>query len=638
MPWCRVARCAAVTIALFIAGITTVADGPHPTRRPAFTLEQFAFTQIPGQFSLSLDGEFAVHALPGRYFGHPLVPDLGHVNNLRLVHIESGATTWLTSGSSPKTNPRFSPDGMWVAYESENDVWRVSVQTGQMERLTLSPARDYAPAWSPDGREIAFVSTRRGGARVWVMSASGEFDSLRQVASERMGYGDLQWSPDGLHLLVSAQPEEDYFYSNALFIVPASGGDIRRLTPRDDYAYQEGRWSPDGHSIALLSDRSGFFNIWLMDRDGGGLRAITALEQEHGWTHKDYTNDTPVWSPDGSRLLYFVNRGGNFDLWTMSIEDRSAQRLSEVDGCHHPVGWLDAGTVAYVFENYFTPPDLHVRTLTGGLARQVTHSGHAAYRQDHFGRFERVSFRSADGLEIQGFLLSPSTVRPGHRLPGLVMLHTYNQGQFYHQFNPIFSYIVESGYVLLKVDQRGSVGYGREFTLRSIGEWGGRQVDDVAAGAEFLRNHPNVDGTRLGVMGYSFGGYQTYWALIKTPDLFKVGVSLFGPADRRNRPQRSKGWTLHIGGEEDKVPELWAAASPATQVETIKSPVLIVGGASDQIVHVGQTYTMEAALARAGKAYELIMYPNEEHGLKLPDHQLDSYHRVLAFLGRHLKP
>lgn len=628
-----------VVVALLSAllGSAAMTAGRLPSRTPSFSLEQFTYSQTPGQFSLSPDGRHAVYGFPGRYFGHPLVPDFGYANNLRLVSLDNGATTWLTSGANAKTNPRFSPDGRWVAYESENDIWRVSIETGRMERLTLSPSEDRSPVWSPDSREIAFVSTRRGGTRIWVMAADGEYGRLRQVTRVQMGYQDLQWSPDGELLLFTAQPAADHFYSNAIFTVPAAGGEPRRLTPRDDHAYQEGRWSPDGSTIAFLSDRSGFFNIWRMDHDGDEMRPLTTLKQEHGWTHKDYQNDTAVWSPDGLQLLYFVNRGGNFDLWAMEVSGGESRRISDVEGCHHPVGWLDSRTVSYVYENHFTPPDLHVAPLSGP-GRQVTYSGQTAYRQEHFGRFDRVSFDSADGLAIHGYLLTPMTVQRGERFPGLVMLHTYNPGQFYHQFNPIFSYIVESGYVMLLMDQRGSVGYGREFTLKSVGEWGGRQVDDVAAGAAFLRRHSAVDPARLGVMGYSFGGYQTYWALIKTPDLFRAGVSLFGPADRRNRPQPSKGWTLHIGGPEDEMPELWAAASPATQVEPIRAPVLIIGGASDRIVHVGQTYTMATALERAGKAFELVMYPNEEHGLRILEHQLDSYRRVLAFLDRHLKP
>jgi dipeptidyl aminopeptidase/acylaminoacyl peptidase len=610
---------------------------------PSFTLEQAIYTQLPGQFSLSPTGTHAVFATVGRYFGHPVIPDFGTRNNLRIVDLADGATKWLTSGTHPKTNPRFSPDGRHVAYESQNDIWVVDVRTGATNRATLSPSADRAPVWSPDGREIAFVSSRRGGSadrtgtRIWAMSAEGELEGLRLITDGSMGYQDVQWSPTGESLLFTASLGDDHHFSSAIFVVPAASGEPTRITPRDDYNYQNGRWSPDGRSIALLSDKSGFFNIWMMDRNGGNLRPITSEEVEHEWTHRDYVNDTPVWSPDGSRLLYYVNRDGNCDLHTVHRETGRANRLSVEDGCYHPVGWIGNNAVAFVAENYFTPPDLHVRDLDSSSARQVTHSSQVAFRREAFGRFERVSFESRDGLRIHGYLLTPGAAGAGAKLPGLVMLHTYSPGQFYNQFNPIFTYIVESGYVMLQVDQRGSIGYGREFTLKSIGEWGGRQVDDVTAGAVFLTKHPLVDPTRLGVMGYSFGGFQTYWSLIKTPDLFQVGVSLFGPADRRNRPQPSRTWEVQIGAAERDSPEMWERASPAAQVGTIKAPVLIIGGVNDEIVHVGQTYTMAAELEKAQKEFELVMYPNEEHGLKQLPHQLDSVQRVLWFLDRHLK-
>ena len=613
---------------------------------PTFSIAQAIYTPIPGQFSLSRDGQFAVFGKTGRYFGHPVAPDFGPGNNLELVRIATGERTTMTAGDHDKSNPRFSPDGLHVAYESDGAIWSVDVGTGEMKRLTLSPSSDRAPAWSPDGTQIAFISGRRGGStdrtgtRVWVMSAEGEMEGIRVLTENSLGYSDLQWSPDGRWLLATASEPGDHIYSNAIFRVDVETGETRRLTPNDGYYYQHGRWSPDGTTVALLSDRQGYLNIWLMAPDGQELRPLTPSPEEQYWSHRDYLNETPVWSPDGTRLLYLSIREGNCDLWMVEVQGGDSTRLSTDDGCHHPVGWVRDDAVAFVAENYFTPPDLHVHDLESADTRKVTHSSHASWREAAFGRLERVSFESADGLQISGYLLAPEGLeeRESGTLPGIVMLHTYNPGQFYHWFDPIFNYIVASGYTMLKVDQRGSVGYGRDFSLMSIGEWGGGQVDDVTAGAEFLASQPFVDSDRIGVMGYSFGGFQTYWSLIRTPELYRAGVSLFGPADRRNRPQPSAGWELQIGAPEREAPEMWEAVSPAAHASAIQAPVLMIGGQNDRIVHVGQTYTMAAELERAGKQFELVMYPDEEHGLDQLDHQLDSVRRVIDFFDRFLKP
>ena len=114
---------------------------------PSFTLEQVIYTQLPGQFTLSPTGRYAVFATVGRYFGHPVIPDFGTRNNLRMVDLADGATKWLTSGTHPKTNPRFSPDGRHVAYESEGDIWVVDVRTGVTKRATLSPSADRSTVW-----------------------------------------------------------------------------------------------------------------------------------------------------------------------------------------------------------------------------------------------------------------------------------------------------------------------------------------------------------------------------------------------------------------------------------------------------------------------------------------------------------
>ena len=258
-----------------------------------------------------------------------------------------------------------------------------------------------------------------------------------------------------------------------------------------------------------------------------------------------------------------------------------------------------------------------------------------AFREPHTARIERVRFPSTDGLEIHGFLLTPRDLPTGARLPAIVALHPNGYGQFYDHWNPFFHYVAQAGYALLLVDQRGSSGYGRAFRRAQIGNWGTGTFEDVKAAAAFIKAAPIVDPERVGVMGLSFGGYQTLLALTRTPQLFKAGVDLMGPTDRRGR-QGDRYRELQIGAREEDDPALYERISPITAVSALRAPLLIIHSDQDRNVPPEDTYRLIDELQRQEKYYEAVIYPGEAHGLADPAHQLDSYRRILGFFDRWL--
>ena len=373
-----------------------------------------------------------------------------------------------------------------------------------------------------------------------------------------------------------------------------------------------------------------------MNADGSGTRQLMDLAQDQDFSHNEYLQTKGIfWSPDGTRILCFAIREGSIDLHLVHVADGRSERLSAADGQHLPVGWIDDRRFAFSFESHNTPPDLYVQAVGEPPDRIVTHARRAVYRKDHFERMKRVDLKAADGLPLAGYLHEPSWAEPDQKLPALVFCHTYCPGQNYDEWNPIFSYLVESGYVLLRLDHRGSSGYGRAFLEAAVGEHGRKVPEDVAQGARFLMKHPQVDPGRIGVVGYSYGGSLVNFALAKYPDMFRAGVSVFGTVDRRG--QRRRSWAYYMGGPEEEVPQAYVEASPITYVDQIRGPVLLLGGKEDVIVDTTQTYRYVEALRRAGKYYELVMYPRERHGLRVRDHQLDSYRHTMRFLNRFLQ-
>ena len=605
--------------------------------RPAFTLEEIVATRSPGQFRLSPDGRSAVFTAVGRYFGHPLFSDFGEDSNLRLISTETGERLQLTSGPFPKTYPAFSPDGRQIAYESEGDIWTVDRESGAIRRLTTHVASDRSASWAPDGRSIAFVSNRWGRWDVYVMDARGERQMLRRLTSDAFREERPTWSPDGQSVLfLSAR--DTHFYSRAIYRVAATGESVRRLTREDNARNNLPSFSPDGRRLAYISDRSGYLNIWTMSPDGTDDRQLTRAAQDQDYPENDYIQSMGLhWSPDGTRLLYFTNRSGNLELMIVRLETGETQVVENKDGSHHPVGWVDDHNVAFVYESYRAPPDLYLKPLEG-RTRQLTFSNHALYRPEHFDRLESVVWKSEEGVEVHGYLRWPSNLQPKDRLPGIVMSHTYNVGQFYNQWNPIFSYIVQSGYVMLMVDHRGSNGYGVAFRDLPKGNWGFAQLEDIASGAAFLRARPEVDPDRVGMMGYSMGGYLTLLALTARPELFRACIAIFGLGEITGDPDRSSAnYIWHLGGSEREIPEAYSKASPITYVENMRAPLLLLHSDGDPIEPVTKAFNFIQAMEKAGKGFEAKIYRNEAHGLRLLEHQLDSYERLMRFLDRHLR-
>jgi dipeptidyl aminopeptidase/acylaminoacyl peptidase len=627
MPRFQVMCAVVVSVLAWTVGLR----GEHDRYRPRFTLDQIVQVRTLGHFAIAPDGARVAYALAGHYFGFPTVPRFGHENNLRILSLATGDIQWLTSGAFAKTGPVFSPDGRRVAFESEDDVWIVNVADGRTTRVTTEAARDRKITWAPDGGHVAFVSNRGGGTDLWIASVAGERHGLRRLTHSADLEDDPQWSPDGATLLFVARSREEY-YSKGVFSASAEGGPSVRLTPPDAFDHFAPRWSADGRQIAFLSDRTNFVHVWTMRPDGSGAREFDT--GPHEATSPHWTVQ-PIWSRDGRRILTSVNREGSFDLVVLSMDDGSVETIGSGSGQHHEVGWTRDGSAIYSYENAWSPPDLFLKPIGSG-PRRLTSSSHVVFQQQHFADVRRVRFPSLDGLEIPGFLVTPTGLRLGERLPAIVNLHPNGYGQFYDHWNPFLHYLAQSGYVMLLVDQRGSAGYGRVFREAQRGAWGTKTFDDVKAAARFIRAQPFVDPHGVGVLGLSFGGYQALLALTKTPDLFKAGVDLAGPTDKRS-PFVDHYNALQIGATEAEDPALYDRISPMKSIGDLRAPLLVLHGDADRNVVIEFTHRLIDELERQHKTYEAKIYPGEAHGLADPAHQLDAYRRIVAFFDRYLK-
>lgn len=620
----------ALLLPVMLAAPAAGTSGARPM--PRFTLEEAVATRTLGHFALSSDGRRAAFTVAGFSFGFPVIPRFGEDNNLRVVALETGEITQVTTGPRPKTQPRFSPDGARVAFESEDDVWVAEVATGAAWRVTTNGARDEDAAWSPDGRRLAFVSNRGGRTDLWIAPVEGERHGLSRLTDDGAGEDDPQWSPDGAAVAFTARRGDEHYFGRGLFRIDVASKSMTRLTPADSSDNAGLRFSPDGRRLAWISDRNGYMRVWIAGRDGSSAREVNTGPHDAASPH---WRVAPRWSPDGRRILVSLGREGAYDLALIDAESATGSVVRGGGGQHHALGFGPDGALVYVHESPASPPDLFA-AAAGRPPRRLTHSAHAAFRPEHFAERRRVAVRAGDGFESRATLLTPRAPAPGERLPAIVNLHPNSYGQFFEHWSPFFEYLAVSGYAVLNLDQRGSSGYGRAYRDAAVGQWGTGTLDDVLAAARFLKQQPFVDPDRVGVMGLSFGGYLTLLALVREPEAFAAGIDLMGVADRRGA-FGGRNFAFHVGKTEQQDPDLYARLSPITQIGALRAPLLILHSDGDRNVPPQQTYNLVDELQRRGKPFESYVYPGEAHGLADPAHQIDAYRRILAFFDRHLK-
>ena len=251
-----------------------------------------------------------------------------------------------------------------------------------------------------------------------------------------------------------------------------------------------------------------------------------------------------------------------------------------------------------------------------------------------------ISFRSHDGLYIQGFLYMPPDHAPGQRHPALVQVHGGGTNSYLRGHNLFEQYLASQGYVVLAVNYRGGSGFGREFQDLGINDWANGQARDAAAAGEFLRTQPYANG-KVGIYGYSYGGIVSMAAIARVPGVFDAAVPMAGIYDfgdaytNADRLGRIFIRTGHSGSPEER-PEIYAVSNTLARIDNIDTPLLVMHGELDVRAPYRQFEIAVAELERHGKVFESRSYPGETHGLR-PAARIDMYKRAEEFFARMLK-
>jgi dipeptidyl aminopeptidase/acylaminoacyl peptidase len=405
---------------------------------------------------------------------------------------------------------------------------------------------------------------------------------------------------------------------------------VRAVTGTPEMHDLGAAWSPDGRTLAYVSERSGFYEIHLVGADGTGDRRLTSAGADHSGLD---------WHPDGSRLVAARGRRNRFDLVVVDAGSGEAQVLAEGGRWSSPYWTRDGGLVAE-YEDHGTPPELR-QGGPGDTPRARHAPAPRAVRAAPYAALEDVVFPSYDGLEIPGFLMRPRDASAQRPAAAIVYPHGGPTDAYADEWDGHAQYFVDKGYAWLALNFRGSTGYGRDFERGNYGVWGVSDTKDCLAAADYLRTLDWIDGERLGIFGASYGSYMALLAVTDDPDhRYRCAVAKYGDCDIvTSWAQGDREGVLDLErmmGPPAAAREAYVAGSAFHRLANVRVPLLVAHGERDERVSPKQSEQLTIELRRLNKRFEYVTYPTEAHGLLRAGPALHFYQRLERFLDWHL--
>lgn len=603
------------------------------------------------------------------------------------VGIDGSNDRQVTWSADSESAPRWSPDGRYLAFTSSrpgpakgNQVWLLDRNGGEAVQLTDLKGRLQGYEWSPDGKRLALVvgdpdpdaeadaAPTPGKPRVpkpividrykfkqdgqgYLLSGRHTYIYLFDLATrkaERLTAGSWDeaspsWSPDGTRIAFysnhAADPDREQ--AGQIFVAEArASATAKAVTAPANLATQaRAEWSPDGKRLAYLETDEQKYGAYsmrhlaLVSADGAEpparLAATEALDR--GVSNVRFT-------PDGRAIEFLVADDRSVYPAQAALDGGAARRLMAPPVVLSSWDAFGGCSVALAGDDE-QATEVHV--VAEGRTRPLTHQNDVLFAGLELGRTEEVSFKSPRGPEVHGLLTKPVGYVEGTRVPLLLRIHGGPNGQDAHSFSAERQLFAANGYAVLAVNYRGSAGRGAAFSRSIWADWGHFEVEDLLAGVDHVIKMGVADPNRLGVGGWSYGGILTDYLIASDPR-FKGATSGAGTAftvSFYGTDQYIIQYDYEIGPPWN--PKAWETyqkiSYPFLHADRIKTPTLFLGGEADFNVPVQGGQQMYQALRSLGVATELIIYPNQNHGISRPSYVRDRYERYLAWYEKYVK-
>ena len=594
----------------------------------------------------------------------------------------------ITFSSDSESAPRWSPDGKFLAFTSSrpggkakgNQVWLLDRSGGEAYQLTELKGRLQGYEWSQDSKRFALVigdpdpdapdpaATPTPGippkppkpividryrykqdVQGYLLSGRHTYIYLYDIATKKLDRltkskwdeSSPSWSPDGKHIafMTNHMDDPDRDPAAQLYVADAQPGATEKLliTPDNRASRARPEWSPDGKWIVFLEGdekKFGAYNIeHLMFVPADGNAAPTRVKAV-----EDLDRGVSGLRFASARQSLVALVADDRSVYPISATRTAVKRLLDSPVVVSSLS-IAAGHTVLLSGNDAKPTEIYA--MEGQKLRQITHQNDALMNELQIAQTEEVSFKSKDNTEVHGLLTYPAGYVKGTKVPLLLRIHGGPNGQDQHSFSIERQVFAANGYAVLAVNYRGSSGRGQKYSRSIFADWGHYEVEDLLAGVDHVIAMGVADPERLGVGGWSYGGILTDY-IIATDTRFKGATSGAGTAFTvafYGTDQYIIQYDYEIGPPWN--PKAWETyvkiSYPFLHADRIKTPTLFLGGERDFNVPVQGGQQMYQALRSLGVETQLVIYPNEFHGITRPSYVRDRYERYLAWYDKYVK-